>query len=278
MTSPNHPAPSAYAVRAIGTPIIDVNASCGIWPFFPARPSSLAELSRHQAALGITQTLVTSCETLFRADWDVLNRKLKEDAAGLPTIHPVPTVDPRQSLSCQHVRELAPIAIRLIPSFHGYALEDILDTALIGMLREQTEGARTPVLIPIQVEDHRGRHPISKQTQVPVDSVIKLAHSLPETPIICLGTAFPTAVELASAAANILVDIAFIDKPDPIASLTQAIPHEKIVFGSNTPLFTTASTVMKVAHARVAADVIEAICWRNFSPAQSRRRSKSPHR
>ncbi|MBT3276054.1 MAG: amidohydrolase family protein [Spirochaetales bacterium] len=108
------------------------------------------------------------------------------------------------------------------------------------------------------MEDERFQNPQMQIPAVPVEDIIELAEASPELSIICLNMNRNETIS-AKEYGNISFDIAFVDWFKPIDDLMEHVPPERVLFGSNSPLFVTRAAVMKVTYADVEDSVKNSI-------------------
>ena len=105
------------------------------------------------------------------------------------------------------------------------------------------------------LEDERLQNPQMQVPPVPIGSLTALALAHPELTIIC-ANAYRGEVLEGIKPSNLHFDISFVDWFKPVDDLLGRLPPERILFGSNTPLFVTRAAVMKVEHAD-ASDAVK---------------------
>ncbi|MFH5800540.1 amidohydrolase family protein [Haladaptatus sp. CMAA 1911] len=175
--------------------IVTVNSGVGHWPFrsLDSSPDDLVSLMDRK---GVDQSLVSSFESVLYRNCHEGNRELAESLRGYEDrLIPVATINPdytawRQDLA-ECVNDFGMRAVKLLPNYHDYDLDDPEAKALLDRCAELD----VPVIITAVLEDQRGRHPrvllrgyedggSRYFTDDHIDSLIDLLMSCPETDVI----------------------------------------------------------------------------------------------
>jgi uncharacterized protein len=254
-------------LRKLPSPkLVDVNTSLGRWPFATYEQDTAAKLSNHLAGEGIGLALVSSIDTALFPDPHIPNMGLAEALEPYPDLLPLMTLDPtlthwRDCLETYRDRGTLN-AVRVIPNYHRYTLDD----PRMDELTVQLQQSDHPVLVvQMRLEDERAHYPLMAVPGVPVADIVALAERHPQLPILCLCAYRAEAVKLTRNAANILVDLAYIEFKDTLAVLLRDIPPDRVVFGSNTPMLYARAALMKMLHANVDQTTLEAVGSTNAS-------------
>lgn len=245
--------------------LIDMNVSCGHWPFQRFATDSLESLSSHLSSTGIQQALVSPVEAALHPDPDEYNGPLLAALSGQKQLIPVPVLNPSlrgwQDRLRDYTGKHGIRAVKVMPNYHLYGLAEDCAQELGHTLNE----TGTPLLVQIRLEDERNQYPALQIAGVPVDDVCAFARQWPALRIACLCPFLPEAVKLAQGAPNISVDLACVETLDTVASLLDRVPAGRVLFGSHTPFLYTRASVAKLEAARVSADILEDIRHRNAS-------------
>jgi len=239
--------------------IVDVNTSLGRWPFQNFDVDSAPALARHLHSAGIAKALVSSIDGILYPDPAVCNARLLKMVKLLPMLVPVPVINPvlanwRQALAARGLS-----AVKIMPNYHNYALADPAVAPLMRVLA----GKRIPLMIQMRVDDERNQYPLMKVPGVDWKAVVQLANTFRDVPVVCLCAYRGEALELVQRTGNVHVDIAFVETFRTLPALLRKVPPERILFGSHSPFLYTASAVMKLKTARLAAKAYKAIAWAN---------------
>ncbi len=239
--------------------MIDVNVSLGCWPFQRFAISTAAELTEHLRGEGITQAWVSAMESVLYPDPDIYDDLLFEQLADIDMLRPVKTVNPtlpnwRESL------ERAGHAIKLYPNYHKYRLDDDRVMALC-----ETDRI---VMIHMRIDDERNQSSLLQVPGVHPHELIALAQRRPDTTFVALCAYRAEAIELATCAPNILVDLSFVELLDTVKNLLEQVSAEQVLFGSHTPMLYTRSAVLKWQLADVSERIKQQIAHGNAQRMQ----------
>ena len=249
--------------------MFDANVGLGHWPFrkIPLETPDLlqAELSR----AGISQALVYSLNAVFYKDAQSGNMELAplRDASWAKVCAVInPTRPGALEDLAESVEQLGACAIRLFPGYHCYGLDD----PQVGSFIEESQNIQggLPLLITVRLEDERMHHPMALVPPPDLRHVTPLARRFPDVPIILMGGNSGNARQVFGAVpkdAAVYFEISRMTDQEFMPSVLEAIPAERLVFGTNLPLFTPESSVLKVSEADVPEDVKEQVFHRNLS-------------
>ena len=251
--------------------LFDANVGLGHWPFRKIAietPDALqAELSR----AGISQALVYSLNAVFYKDVQSGNMELAPlRDASWPEVCAVinPTRPGALEDLAESVEKLDVCAVRLFPGYHCYGLDDPKVAAFIEKSGEIRP--RVPVLITVRLEDERVHHPMALVPPPDLRHVTPLARRFPDTPIILMGANSADARQVFGGVpkeAAVYYEIARMTDQEFLPSILKAIPSDRLIFGTNLPLFTPESSVLKVSEAEVSQDIKEQVFHRNLASA-----------
>lgn len=233
---------------------VDVNVSLGHWPFMDFTDWNAECLIRHLKDEGISKAWVSSTESILFPEPDRFDRRLLEKVKGLPALEPVVTVNPVLGNACRRlhkvVEQYGVRLVRILPNYHGYAMEDprLADLARALMALNLT------LVLPLRIEDERNQYPMMQVPAVPVDTVSAFANRFPDLRIAVLNGDIFEVTSLMQHPANLWVDIAFVERMNTLETLLQKVPVNRVLFGSHTPFFYTRSAVLKMKTARIDQD------------------------
>ncbi|MDD2710534.1 MAG: amidohydrolase family protein [Verrucomicrobiae bacterium] len=237
----------------------DVNASIGHWPFQKFDLTTPAALCRHLKKTGIRRALVSCIDSVLYPDPAVFDDILFKTAKAHPMLVPVPTVNPSLSNWRASLRRDSLAAVKIIPNYHRYNLDDPSVAELAGILEKQ----KIPLLIQMRVDDERNQCPFMKVPGVETEKIIRFARRFPKIPMVCLCPYFGEAIQLAQKTANLHVDISFIETFQTLQTLLKNIPSSRVLFGSHTPFLCAESALMKLSASKIPAKAIEDIALKN---------------
>lgn len=242
--------------------MIDVNVSCGTWPFGMNPSCSAEHLNRRLAENGIARAVASSMDAVFSADLDRCNDALISALSPYKTLCPLLTVNPLLANFQTTIDRSAIHAVRILPSYHNYSILSEESAALAGLLSEKNMS----LVIQVRIEDERSHNPVCLVPSVPVKDIIRFAKKFPDLQILCLCPYFAEVLELCQDAENIHCDISFAEIFNFINRLLRDVKPEKILFGSHTPFLYTEAAVMKLKYAES-----DEICIKRISSENAER-------
>lgn len=226
---------------------MDANVWCGTWSPLASTRSKVEDLETERGRHGIARMFVSPLDALLNEIPDLANDELGNELEGNDRLEFVPVVNPTVPRWHEKVTEYAERCgtrwLRIAPSYHHYSLSrEVMDSVASYI-------ARTGFLLSLQMrmEDERNQNPILDLTRPPLEELSELAGLLSPRPLLIHNL---TAPEIAAVAAtqrsNILVDIAFAESFRTMAFLTDRLPAQQLVLGSNFPLFYLGAAIAKV--------------------------------
>jgi hypothetical protein len=228
--------------------LIDVNVSYGSWPFkrFPFR--RLGDLWAHLEAESIEQAFVSHLGCIFHPDPDPYNHELLNEAEGISGTVPVPVINPMLvgwQKDLERYTTMPPIrAVKVLPSYHNYALSDpVLDP-----LVDRLQGTGIRLMVQLRLEDERQQYHALRIQAPSLDDIERFAQRHPNLAFICLNAYLWEIQHLAALTGNISFDTSFTERLFALPTLRQVLPVERIFFGSHSPLLYTRASVMKLTH------------------------------
>lgn len=244
--------------------MIDVNAAVGRWPFVAGWAERVDELAAAMAEAGVTQAHVSAMEAVLAPDPLEATQRLCESVAGHGRLVPAGVADPTLRTAEPDMRRLVsnwPVRlVKLYPSFGGYSAED---DRVAGMVQTAgAEGALTAIVM--RLEDDRNQHRVMRVEPVGVDAVTSLAAKVAPLPLLVLNGLKGEVAGLARRVENLLFDIAFVESGASLPDLLQDVPADRLVFGSNAPLFYPQAIAAKLANAEVGEGQRQAIAVGNI--------------
>ena len=240
--------------------IIDCNVGFGHWPFARFAEDTPAKLDRMLESDGIDAALVSSAEAVLYEEPEECNEELSKRLSRHPRLVCVPVANPRLRSAESIIARPGLKAVKLIPNYHGCSLRD--DRA-VGLC-EKAAARGIPVLVQMRVEDERSHYELLKVPGVPVDDIIALAGRVPALAVVALCPYFGEAVRLAQAA-NVYVDMSFVETLDTLGQLCAKALAGKVLFGSHAPWFYPRAAVAKLELSTIGDADRETIGWRTAS-------------
>lgn len=244
--------------------IIDVNVNLSCWPFRRLPLDETPALVDALKSLGVTQAWAGTFDGLLHKDIASANARLAEACAahGSGLLLPFGSVNPRFPDWEEDVRrcaeDLGMRGIRLHPNYHGYTLNDPVFAQLLRIASER----KLVVQLATAMEDERMMHPLVQVKPVDVTPLESLLPTLPGVRIVLLNavrTVTPPLLEKIVGAGDAYVETATAESVDAIAKVLQRIPAERLLLGSNAPLFYPESALLKLHESALTDDQANAI-------------------
>lgn len=234
--------------------IIGYVTSLGNFAFRHVPDSDPAGLADLLDAEGIDRALVSSLETIMYRNVQKGNELLAErigpfndrfiGAAVVNPIYAEPVEDLRVCIEKWHMR-----AVRLLPNYHGYSLND----PRVGHLLAACGELQVPVSIVFRVEDERQRHWLIDPGRVDAEQAAAQIAQFPQVNFVLERARFgevKSVLKTAPDASNLFVETSgrFLLGP-PSAGLREvidAIGPERVLFGTDMPLQYGRAAILKI--------------------------------
>ncbi len=251
----------------------DANSFLGEWPSRrlngsppPERDALVSQRLRLMDRLGIKRAAVSLLEGVWLKDSGVANAELHALLRGhedrflpLYTLNPTfPTWEEHLS-RCVNEYGLRPGAgaVRLLPAYHGYALEDAAP------LLDAPATLEVAVVLTVQLEDMRMQHPGMRVPDVSPADVVGAIRRWPRQHWIVANCVYNQARAIGAdvpAEARVWFDLARVQGPiDCVRLLCDQLGAHRLVFGTNLPLHVPHSPILELADARLTPDVDAAV-------------------
>lgn len=249
--------------------IIDINATLGHYPFRQLSATTPEAMLALMDRWTVDRALVSSLHAVFYRDCQRGNLELLNHL----TAHPqrfvgVATVNPKY-VGWQYDLEKClsqPLvkAVTLVPSHHGYNLNDILVREVIKELVKRD----VPLLLTQRFEDRRQRHHWDVAEDLELSAVLELAREHPELRIILSNWIGLDGARLKAAGlqGRVLIDFArmHVLLHGDVGKLMDALGVECMAFGSHMPFDYTAAALVKLSNLDTLSQPEQAqIAWRN---------------
>ena len=249
--------------------IFDANVGVGHWPFRKLAVETPEQVRSELQRAGIERALVYSLNAVFYKDVRSGNRELAR-LVGEPWARVAAVVNPARPGAWDDIEEALEKfnarAVRLFPSCHGYRLDDPFVAQFLSRLRESRP--HLPVMITVRLEDERLRHPIACANPPELDAVCDLARSFPDLPIILMGINSNEAkrvLDVVGEKARVYFEISRMTDGEFLPTVLEMLPAERLIFGSNLPLFVPECAVLKVANAAAPEEAKQKISHGNLA-------------
>lgn len=217
----------------------DVNALLGHWPFRKIRKNTLDDLRRVHRDNGITGGYVASLNSIFYNDPFEGDEELHELIGGTEYKHALtvnPTLPGWQRDIEEGVRRFDIRAVRIYPTYHGYDLNGEPTAELCAALKSYG----LPLFVTKRMEDERLDY-LMKPAPLEIGALRRFAASQPDLDIVVLNIRFNEIVALReefNRLPRLFFDTCGLkDKVFVLEELLPIVPAEKIVYGSQHPLY-----------------------------------------
>lgn len=231
---------------------VDVSAFVGSYPWRRVPGTSPEALLGAMDRTGVDTAWVTHLPGLFWRDPTEGNPWLLDVTRGAPRLLPVPTVHP----ALAHWAEVLDLALAIgAPAVRADPMRFGLDPAGAGMqaLAGACGDAGVALLLGVQLEDGRQRHPLDRAEDLPAAAVRALVRVHPKLRLVVTHAdrSYVEEVHFGSTpeeAARIWWDICRIWGPpeDHLETLLSTIGPQRFVFGTGQPLRLPESAVAKL--------------------------------
>lgn len=224
----------------------DANTWTGRWPFSFADAHTPRSLAAHLKRHGIGRALVSPLDAVFAPAPQPANLALLAATRRQPGLVPVPVLNPALAGWRDDLAEIAADprvrAVRLLPNYHDYRLDNPAVDALIAAL--QRRGLR--LIIQMQLIDHRHEHHALTIKPVPAAGLAALLRRHRRLPVLAGGLLRPDLLQLAPRHPHLLADLSFAEWHDTMEHLLARVPVRQLAFASHTPLLITAAARAKL--------------------------------
>jgi predicted TIM-barrel fold metal-dependent hydrolase len=234
------------------TPVVDVNAYLGDWPFRPLRHRGPAAVRRALEGAGITRAAVSPLAAIFRQECRSANEELMQALRRRDEFFvPVPALNPaypgwEDDLAAAIALEAR--GVRLFPNYHAYSLDDASARGAV----QQAAAAGLAVFICLRMQDERHHHPRMMVPGVPPEQVAALASAVPEARIVvCMGRY--AEAETLLGADNVWLYLSGVHGPvGCVELLAERFGPERLLMGTGAPLQYALPAVAKIHASELA--------------------------
>jgi predicted TIM-barrel fold metal-dependent hydrolase len=239
--------------------MIDTNTYLSRWPFRrlvgDETPDFVARLRKRNVA----QAWAGSFDGILHKDIAGVNARLAADCRtyGKDFLVPFGSVNPtlpdwREDVRrCREEHKMP--GIRLHPNYHGYQLADPVFAELLHLAAEQ----RLIVQLAVSMEDVRTQSVLARVPPVDLSALPEVVKNTPGARLVLLnwrpGVDEPEQLRSLATAGPIYFDIATVEGIEGIARLVEHLQPERILFGSNYPLFYFESALLKMRESGLSA-------------------------
>ena len=246
---------------------IDAAAYLGRWPFRDVAGTP-AGLSRVMRGNDVAQAVVSPLDALFYQDPEGPNQRLMRAITGKPALVAAPIVNLRMADWRQRIERMAEQpqvrAVRLAPTFHGYAIAEARDLAL--------SAAQCDLAVAVQLRmlDERFHPPFLELSPTPLPEVVALAGETPEVRWVVSAvrlTEIQQSAEQIEPLSNLWLDISHIDGLDCIQRACAALGADRLLFSTCWPFFYARSAFLKLEEAQLLREQLGRVMAENAAQA-----------
>ncbi|RKN72415.1 amidohydrolase family protein [Paenibacillus ginsengarvi] len=245
--------------------VTDVNALLGHWPFRKIRKNTLEHLRGVHRDNGITGGYVASLNSIFYNDPFEGDEELHELIGGTEYKHVLtvnPTLPGWQRDIEEGLRRFDIRGVRIYPTYHEYDLNG----EPVVRLCEELKRNVLPLFVTKRMEDERLDY-LMKPQPLSVEALRAFVNSEPDLDIVVLNIRFNEIAEMKAELnklPRLFVDTCGLkDKVFVLEELLKLIPANKILYGSQHPLYCLKSSFAIVDMVDVAEETKRSIFAEN---------------
>ena len=239
--------------------IIDTNINLSRWPFRRLAGDETPDLVARLRKRNVVQAWAGSFDGILHKDIAGVNARLAADCRthGKDFLVPFGSINPklpdwREDVRRCHEDHKMP-GVRLHPNYHGYALTDPVFAELLHIVAER----RLIVQLVVSMEDIRTQHPLMRVPPVDVSPLVPLVKNEPNARLMLLnwglGLRNPGLASVAGTE-SICFDMSMLEGIEGIPRLLERLSPERVLFGSNFPLFYFEAALLKVQESGLSED------------------------
>ena len=231
--------------------MFDVNVTLSRWPFRRLVGDEPAHLVASLRKRNVTRGWASTFDGIFHKDLTGANARLVEECQryGAGMLIPFGSINPKlpdwqEDLRRCHEEFKMP-GIRLHPNYHGYGLQDPSFSELFRLAAAR----RMVVQIAVCMEDERTQPALMRVAPVNLSPLPDLLKREPGARLVVLNSDHTHNQELLQkllSAGDVYFDISMVEGVGGVARLVEKASIQRVLFGSNYPLFYFESAMLKV--------------------------------
>jgi len=231
--------------------IIDANVNLSRWPFRRLPGDETPDLVARLRKQNVVQAWAGSFDGILHKDIGGVNARLAAEFSthGKGLLTPFGSINPKLPDWQEDVRRCAKDyrmpGIRLHPNYHGYEVTDPVFEEVLHVAAAN----RLIVQLVASMEDLRTQHPLMRVPPVDLSPLAQVLKSQPSTRLLLLNWWPALRGERIGALADsgeVYFDLAMLEGIEGIARLVEQLPPERVLFGSNFPVFYFEAALLKV--------------------------------
>ena len=248
--------------------IIDTNVYLSRWPFRRLHGDEPEQLVAKLIENNVSQAWAGSFDAILHEDLSAANARLAADcrAYGKGLLLPFGSVNPalpdwqEDFRRCHENHKMR--GIRLHPNYHGYTLDD----PRFGELAALAARMGMVVQVVLSMEDERTQHPLVRAPEVDTGPLLRVVRRTPGLRLVILNRMREPSGKLLgrlSYTGEVYFDFARLEGVGGINRLLEAVPEDRVLFGSYFPFFYFESALGKVKEAGLTESQEKAILGDN---------------
>ncbi len=243
--------------------MIDFNVKLGHWPYRPVK--GLDAILSAMDANGVERAVVSSLDAVFYLNPQDGNGALFDAIRPYrDRFTPFAVLKPQfcgwQDDLARCVEEYGMAGFVLYPNYHGFALDD----ARLAVLMDAATERRLPVCVQAGLEDPRRQYDRGIVPDVPAADIGAFAREYADTAVVALGLKQgQPAVAGDPLPGNLYFDTSNYEKMGDLEDAVATYGAQRILLGSNVPLFNGLANIEKLRRAELTDADREAIAWGN---------------
>ncbi len=237
---------------------IDINAAFGPLPYFKTPYNTLDELIETRKKTKTSAVLASSLDALFFEDaYQADAEFVKTECDGF--VKKVATINPTMPKALDDIREFAPQthAVKISPYLHGYSLCDERVIAFADECAKQN----VPLMINTRLFDERQQYCV-KSSKTDMEDIENFLGKATSTTVVLLSLRENEIIKIAEKGYdNVFFDVSGLKGGTYIIEmLVDKIGHEKLMYGSCSPIYNEKSTLYLVSGAdmdeKIKSDIL----------------------
>lgn len=256
---------------------IDCNCLVGHWPFRMLRESGIDAIKAKHLETGITKGLIANINSIFYNDPFEGETELGDMIKSSDYLH-VMTVNPmlpgfEEDIQTA-IEKFNICAVRIYPGYHQYNLNNNTNVEKLCFVLHKY---KLPLFISVRMEDERLNYIFKPLTPQEFGLFQFLKHDLFYKVLLLtiMGTELLTHQDQILSNRRIWYDTSGLKaKPFGLELLCNEMGSEKLVYGSQYPLFSLRATLYQVERDNLGQNTINNILWNNTQNLLRRERIK----